>query len=134
MASKKSPEYKTLREHFHDICETLSQIPSSISPLANDLCAAGIISTSTRSGVTDIKGTAPYDLASRLMSAVHVTVEYTPSKFYNLVEKLNAHGLNFLAERLYKKCGELNDLVGGACIGRGLYQKYFVHFNVLISV
>lgn len=108
MASKKSPEYKTLREHFHDICDALSQVPNSISPLANDLCAASIISTTTRTAVTAIRGVAPYDLASQLISAVHVTVEYSSNKFYDLVEKLNVHGFNILAQMLYEKCGELH--------------------------
>lgn len=142
MATKKSPEYKTLREHFHDICDALSRLPNTITPLANDLSSASIISGATRSAVTSTVGVAPYDRASQLLSAAHVTIEYNQHKFYEFADKLVKHDLAPLAQILYQKCGEyvhvrtnvtiFFHVLGGAGGGRRIV-KNFCTYRVLIS-
>lgn len=106
MASRRTPEYKALRSNFHNICDSLSRQPATITPLANELASTKIkiISEATRNAVASTKGLSPYDLASQLISAAHVTIEYTPDKLYLLAEKLKAHGHEMVARQLLDEC------------------------------
>lgn len=106
MAAKKTSEYITVRSHFHNICQALSGTPSSIPPLANDLCSVKVIGHPTQNAVCYTKGLTPYEQASQLLSAAHVTIEYDQSKFYEFVSKLETHGHEALARTLYLSCGK----------------------------
>ena len=106
MSSKSTPEYKTLSNNFHSICDSLSRQPATITPIANDLASdeVKIISEPTQNAVLYTKGNTPYELASTLMTNAQLTIEYEPDKFYLLVDKLELHGHGQIAKELTTLC------------------------------
>jgi hypothetical protein len=77
--------------------------------LANDLASddAQLISESTRDNVTLTRGIPPYEMATSLLNAAHVTIQFQPEKFYIFTDKLKAHGFHSLAVTLLKLCGNI---------------------------
>ena len=106
MSSKSTPEYKALSNNFHSICDSLSRQPATITPLANDLASdeVKIISEPTQNAVLYIRGYTPYELATTIITNAQLTIEYTPDKFYLLVEKLELHGHVQIANELKTCC------------------------------
>lgn len=105
MTTKKcTPEYETLKEFLPRICSFLSQAHDSITPLANDFCAAQIIPLATKTAVTN-STTSPNERSNDLMTAAMGTVEYDPSKFEQLLEKLSDHDLEKIAKEMDSRCG-----------------------------
>ena len=118
MSSKQTPEYKTVRSNFHEICQSLSRQHDTIAPLANDLASdrVKLIPEATRSAVTSTRGVPPYELASQLLSAAHVAIEYSPEKLYVLADKLKVHGHEHISVKLLKDCGRfVMQLINDIC-------------------
>lgn len=105
MTTKKcTPEYETLKEYLPKICDALSHAHDSITPLANDFCAAQIIPLSTKVAVTNSTA-SPVERSNDLMTAAMGTVKYDPSKFEPLLEKLSDHDLEKIAKEMDSRCG-----------------------------
>ena len=105
MASKKhTPEYETLKEYLPKICDFLSHAHDSITPLANDFCAAQIIPLATKTAVTNTAIIAS-QRANDLITAAMGTVQQDPSKFEDLLEKLRDHELGRIAKKMERRCG-----------------------------
>ena len=101
-----TPQYIALRKLLHTICSTLSKTPDSISPLANDLNGEGLIPDAVSSAVQQTAGIAPYNLASKLVSAVHIAIKLNTDKFYVFAQKLDEHEFPELSKKLLEKCGK----------------------------
>ncbi|XP_019857252.1 PREDICTED: uncharacterized protein LOC109585571 [Amphimedon queenslandica] len=107
MASKSnkcSPEYVVLEQYLHNICDALSKVSGSITPLARDYCSAGIITSATMSSASPPHSPqsvlTPYERANAIMTAALVSVQQDPRKFGAVVEKLSDHGLNGLVKEM----------------------------------
>ena len=105
MASKKhTPEYQTLKEYLPKICDALTFAHNSITPLANDFCAAQIIPLPTKVAVTNTANVAS-ERANDLITAAMGIVQRDPSKFEDLLEKLRDHELGRIAKKMERRCG-----------------------------
>ena len=105
MSNKRTAEYESLRSHLHGICSSMSSRFHTISPLANDLCAVRIIGESTKNAVVNTRGIPPYEQASRLMTSVQTSVQFSPKTVYLLAEKLFEHEHIEVVHKLLEECG-----------------------------
>ena len=98
--NKNTPEYKIFHQYQSDICNGLSRLPDSITPLAQSLCSAGIIMPSTMTGLS-APGLTPFDRANRVMTAAGTSIEQDVSNFEIVLEKLDDQGLSGLVDNMY---------------------------------
>ena len=106
LGSGKSPEHKTILKNLPSICEILNDNPSTITPFADSLKTAGIITGPVCGKVKHAKGLGPYDQASELLTAASTNFRYSPRKFYEFLEILRKQGHRNLAQDLYQKCSK----------------------------
>ena len=107
MERKSTPEYETLKKFLPDICDSLCGAPVSISPLAEDLRAAGIVHFHVAKAAAHL-GTLTFTRANDLMTAAMAATKLDPGKFETLLEKLENNGLKKIVEKMEKHCGTCN--------------------------
>lgn len=104
-----SPECKTIKQCKFHICSILDNKPDTITPLADNLEAADIITRRTSNKVKHAKGMGPYEQASQLLDDARGTFCDNPKKFYELLEILQEQRFVELAEDLYQTCSKCNN-------------------------
>ena len=104
--TQRTPEYDCLRALFHEVCQSISKQPSTIAPLANDLCGKRLISEATKDAATWATGLPPYNVASQIVNAVHTKIGFTPGDLYVFLDKLKAHGHSGVADLVLEECSK----------------------------